>query len=72
MPGPMSAPNGDRSLTVGTPYACGIHGKDMSKCSRAKAQAEASGTAVICYNVSKREFLNRTNRLYTGKSSVSH
>lgn len=64
MPGPMSAPNGDRSLTLGTAFACEIHGTDLKKCSQAKAKAAANGEKVKCHSISKREYLRRTNRLY--------
>lgn len=69
MPGPMSAPNGDRSLTVGTQFACEIHGPKIENCTKAKIEAIAKQKPQPkCEKLTKREYLLRRNRLYTGKS----
>lgn len=58
MAGPNSAPNGDRSL-VGTETVCTVHGSRDNQCTSR------------CTQIRKREFLARTNRLRTGKTSGS-
>lgn len=69
MAGPNSAPNGDRTLTDSTPFACETHGANLGKCSTAINKAIVSGKELPnCKRISKREFLFRSNRLYTGKT----
>ena len=63
MPGPMSAPNGDKSLTVADKFFCQRHGLNVDKCVTAQNKDEST-----CSYISKREYLRRTNRLTTGKT----
>lgn len=70
MPGPMSAPNGDQTVTVGTPFACQFHGTDRKKCAAERAQARKKDRQATCQPITKREHLLRTNRLHTGKTQL--
>lgn len=60
MPGPCSAPNGDRSLINGDRTFCPKHGDKHADCRKAKCKREY---------VSKREYLWRINKLHTGKTA---
>ena len=64
MPGPMSAPNGDRSL-VAPPRVCVVHfDKHIEVCTKKFADEDAK-----CEGVTKREYLLSRNRLRTGKTA---
>lgn len=58
MAGPNSAPNGDRSL-VGTETVCAAHGSRDNQCTNR------------CIQIRLRDYLARSNRLRTGKTSGS-
>ena len=59
MPGPNSAPNGDRRLVGSNILVCIIHGEKQAGCSTEKG----------CRQVRLREFLHSRNRLARGKTS---
>lgn len=58
MPGPNSAPNGNRTLVDGALNACMKHGTNTAKCGK------------NCKPVTLRAFLLGQNKLATGKTSV--
>ena len=56
MPGPCSAPNGDRSLFDYTPIWCEKHKFNLAKC------------VMTCEQLSKRAMLAKQGKLITGKT----
>lgn len=57
MPGPCSAPNGDRSLLSSEPFWCNEHKEKLEDCKSS------------CNPISKRARLAQQNKLVTGKTA---
>lgn len=63
MPGPMSAPNGDKSIVSDMDKACLRHGFKIEYC-------QYSGEDICPTHITKREWLLRRNKLFSGKTSL--
>lgn len=61
MPGPNSAPNGDRKLVGSYVLMCVIHGDKQGNCNEKKG----------CRTIRLRDYLHMRNRLVTGKTRAT-
>lgn len=67
MPGPNSAPNGDRSLVHGARNLCPVHGQHFNKCYDENMDKRPSCQRLVTL----REYKAQRGRMVSGKTAVT-